>query len=57
MKRDKVHRHSITNTIKSQPAGAHLNLPGHSLANMNATLLEQLNYNSEKYRKKGKITL
>ena len=45
------HRGYITNKIESQPAGAHFNLPGHSLANMNATILEQVKYSNEEYRK------
>ena len=45
------HRGYITNKIESQPAGAHFNLPGHSLDNMSATILEQVKYNNEGYRK------
>ena len=36
---------------ESQPTGWHFNLPGHSLANMKATVLEQVKYHDEQYRK------
>ena len=45
------HRGYISNKIESQPIGAHFNLPGHSLANMKATILEQVKFNNEEYRK------
>ena len=35
----------------SKATGAHFNLPGHSLANMKFTVLEQVKYNSERYRR------
>ena len=45
------HRGYIINKVESQPAGLHFNLPGHSLDNMKATILEQVKYNNEEYRK------
>ena len=45
------HRHYIINKVESQPAGLHFNLPDHSLGNMTATILEQVKYNNDKYRK------
>ena len=45
------HRRYINNKDESQATGAHFNLPGHSLANMKATIIEQVNINSEQYRK------
>ena len=45
------HRGYVSNKIESQPAGAHFNLPGHSLANMKASILEQVRYNCIEYRK------
>ena len=37
--------------VRSQPTGLHFNLPGHSLANLTITVLEQAKRNSEEYRK------
>ena len=45
------HRGYISNKVLSQPTGAHFNLPGHSLANLNITILEQVKQNNEQYRK------
>ena len=45
------HRGYINNKDECQATGAHFNLPGHSLANMKATIIEQVNKNSEQYRK------
>ena len=45
------HRGYISNKVESQPAGAYFNLPGHNLANMKATILEQVKFNSAEYRK------
>ena len=47
----KCDRGYITHKIESQATGAHFNLPGHSLANLKATILEQVKYNDEAYRK------
>ena len=48
------HRGYIINKVESQPAGLHFNLPGHSLDNMTATILEQVKYNNEEYKKRAK---
>ena len=45
------HRGYITNKDESQPTVLHFNLPGHSLANLKATVIEQVIYNDEEYRK------
>ena len=37
------HRGYINKKDESQATGAHFNLPGHSLANMKATIFEQVN--------------
>ena len=43
------HRGYITNQVLA--TGAHLHLPGHSLADMRYTILEQVRYNNESYRR------
>ena len=48
------HRGYVSNKIESEPAGAHVNLPGHSLANMKVSILEQVRYTCIKYRKEQK---
>ena len=45
------HRGYITNKVESQATGRHFNLPGHSLANLEATVIEQVQTNTEAYRK------
>lgn len=45
------HRGYITNKVTSKATGFHFNLPGHSLANMKATVIEQVNTKDEEYRK------
>ena len=45
------HRSYITNQVTSRATGAHFNLPGHSLADMKFTILEQVKYNDDSYRK------
>ena len=45
------HRGDISNQVTSKATGAHWSLPGHSLALMKFTVLEQVKYNSEPYRK------
>ena len=35
------------NKVETTASGAHFNLPGHCLANMKATILEQVKYNDE----------
>ena len=44
------HRNYIVNQVVSTATGAHYNLPGHSLADMKVTILEQVRYNDELYR-------
>ena len=46
------HRGYNNTKDESQPIGAHFNLPGHSLANMKATIIEQVLVNTELYTKK-----
>ena len=41
----------IFNQVISRATGAHFNLPGHSLAQLKVTILEQTKYNDEEYRK------
>ena len=41
------HRSYISNQVIARATGAHFNLPGHSLADMKYTVLEQVKYNSE----------
>ena len=45
------HRGYISNQVTSRATGAHFNLPGHSLADMKFTVLEQVKYNDEQYRR------
>ena len=45
------HRGYISNQVTSKATGAHFNLPGHSLADMTFTILEQVKYNDKAYRK------
>ena len=45
------HRSYINNQVTSKATGAHFNLPGHSLADMKFTVLEQVKYNDEAYRR------
>ena len=45
------HRGYINNQVLSQPLGAHFNLPGHALADMKATIIEQVKVNDDTYRK------
>ena len=49
------HRGYISNQVTSKATGAHFNLPGHSLANMKFTVIEQVRYNSEPYRREREI--
>ena len=41
----------ISNQVIARGTGAHFNLPGHSLADMKYTVIEQVRYNNESYRK------
>ena len=45
------HRGYIVNKHVDKATGAHYNLPGHSLANLKITILEQVRYNDDAYRK------
>ena len=45
------HRGYISNQVVSKATGAHFNLPGHSLANLKATVIEQVLNSEEDYRK------
>ena len=44
------HRGYVTNLVINKPTGFHFNLPGHSLANLTITVLEQSKFNNEEYR-------
>ena len=45
------HRGYINNQVIGVTTGDHFNLPGHSLADLQVTLLEQENEEDEQYRK------
>ena len=45
------HRGYINTKDESQATGAHFNQPGHSLANLQATILELVNKHDEQYTK------
>ena len=45
------HHGYITNGVISQATGAHFKLPGHSLADFSATIIEQTKKNNSEYRK------
>ena len=45
------HKGHITNQVTSRATRAHWNQPGHSLADMKFTVLEQVKYNDVAYRK------
>ena len=45
------HRGYVINKVVSKATGAHYNLPGHSLADMRITILEQIKNNNIEYRK------
>ena len=42
----------VINQITSKATGAHFNLPGHSLADMSITVIEQTKNNNKQKRKK-----
>ena len=44
------HRGYVNNQVLSEPIGAHFNLPGHCLANMRTTIIEQVKLNDKTYR-------
>ena len=44
------HRGYIQNQVTSKATGAHWNQPGHSMADMKFTVLEQVKYNDRNYR-------
>ena len=45
------HHGYVINQITSKATGAHFNLPGHSLADMSITVIEQTKNNNKQYRK------
>ena len=45
------HKGYISNQVTSKATGAHWNLPGHSLAQMKFSVLEQVKYISEPYKR------
>ena len=45
------HRGYVNNQVQSVSTGEHFNLPGHNLANMTMTILEQVKKNEIMYRK------
>ena len=45
------HRGYVVNNHINKATGAHFTLPGHSLANMRCTVLEQVKVKSDLYRK------
>ena len=45
------HRGYITNQVTTQATGAHFNLPGHSLADLEVTIIEQTTKKNTEYRK------
>ena len=45
------HRGYITNGDVTQATGAHFNMPGHSLADFSATIIEQSKKKNSEYRK------
>ena len=45
------HRGYVTNNVTSQATGEHFNLPGHSLADLRVTVIEQTARRSNEYRK------
>ena len=51
--RDRISEHKgyINNKNLSQPTGQHFNLPGHSLNNMNVTILEKVKKMDKMYRR------
>ena len=49
------HRGYVTSKVTSKSTGAHFNLPGHSLANMKITILEQVKKKDPEYRKEREI--
>ena len=49
------HRGYITNQVINRATGSHFNLPGHSLADLKFTILEQLKYQYEEYGREREI--
>ena len=45
------HRRYVTSKVVTQPTGAHFNLPGHSVADLTVTILEQVKKKCSLYRK------
>ena len=53
-KRLSDHRGYISSQVESRATGAHFNLPGHSLADLSVTLLEQTKSDPEYRREREK---
>ena len=51
------HRGYINNKQTKKAAGFHFNLPGHSVSDMQVTVLEKVKYNDEAYRKQRETLL
>ena len=45
------HWANVTNQVLNRATGSHFNLPGHSLADLKFTILEQVKYQDEDYRR------
>ena len=45
------HRGYVTNGVTSQATGEHFNMPGHSLADLSVTIIEQTFRKNSEYRK------
>ena len=50
-KRLSEHIGYIVNKMTNYPTGKHFNLPGHTVANVNITILEKVRYKNNEYRK------
>ena len=51
-KRITQHRGYVNNKETKKATGFHFNLPGHSITDMQVTILEKIRYTSEAHRKK-----
>ena len=45
------HQCYVTNKVTSQATGEHFNLPGHSLADLRVSVIEQMAIKNSEYRK------
>ena len=52
-----VHRGYIPNQVLSVSTGNHFNLPGHSLAHVKVTILEQVKKNDTMYNEKNTLSI